>query len=278
MTTTVRYTVLDGEVIAEKRAGSRKQYVPDPLGSTVALLDSTQVQTDTFTYWPYGEEVSRTGTTPTPFRFVGTAGYYRDSANKTYVRARYLDMAKGRWLTEDPIEYTGGDWNLYRYVANRPTIGWDPSGLFCPGQPPQPPQPNPCDQNPRPPRIGPCSEAMIASCTIRCAEDGQNYTPGSCYWFATVPSGPHEVTDRFCCDCEKPKKKTFCCHSECHSRGPTPPCGIKYHGYACNDNLALAIKQANTQACKNVPQKKECQPGHGDPVSCTKKGKPIRVR
>ena len=98
-----RYTVIGGEVIAEKRGGARKLYVPDPLGSTVALLDSSQVQTDTFAYWPYGEEQSRTGTTPTPFRFVGTAGYYRDTSSKTYVRARYLDTEKTRWLTEDPL-------------------------------------------------------------------------------------------------------------------------------------------------------------------------------
>ena len=54
-----RYTVIDAEIIAEKRGGLRKQYVPDPLGSTVALLDNTQAQTDTFTYWPYGEVASR---------------------------------------------------------------------------------------------------------------------------------------------------------------------------------------------------------------------------
>jgi len=66
-----RYTVVDGEVIAEKRSGVRHQLVPDPLGSTIALLDNTQTQTDTFTYWPYGEEQSRTGTTATP-GVVGT--------------------------------------------------------------------------------------------------------------------------------------------------------------------------------------------------------------
>ena len=66
---TVRYTTVNGEIIAEKRNGVRRLYVPDPLGSTVALLDNTQAQTDTFSYWPYGEEKSRTGTTPTPFRF-----------------------------------------------------------------------------------------------------------------------------------------------------------------------------------------------------------------
>ncbi len=68
----VRYTSVNGEVIAENRGGVRKLYLPDPLGSTLALVDNTQTKTDTFTYWPYGEEASRTGSTPTPFRFVGT--------------------------------------------------------------------------------------------------------------------------------------------------------------------------------------------------------------
>jgi RHS repeat-associated protein len=127
-----RYTVVDGEVIAEKRGGARKLYVPDPLGSTVALLDNTRAQTDTFTYWPYGEERSRTGTTATPFRFVGTEGYYRDSANRSYVRARYLDSEKGRWLTPDPIGYDGGDWNMYRYAVGDPVGVIDASGLQTP--------------------------------------------------------------------------------------------------------------------------------------------------
>ena len=75
MTMKARYTVVDGEIIAEKRNGVRRTYVPDPLGSTVALLDNTQAQTDTFSYWPYGEVSARTGTTGTPFQYVGTRGY-----------------------------------------------------------------------------------------------------------------------------------------------------------------------------------------------------------
>ena len=123
-----RYTVIDGEIIAEKRNGVRRLYVPDPLGSTVALVDNTQTQTDTFGYWPYGENNGRTGTTPTPFQFVGTAGYYRDSNTRDYVRARVLDTAKGRWLTNDSVGFDGGDFNLYRYIANRATSVTDPSG------------------------------------------------------------------------------------------------------------------------------------------------------
>ncbi len=123
-----RYTVVDGEVIAEKRSGVRKQYVPDPLGSTVALLDKTQTQTDTFTYWPYGEVRTRTGTTATPFQYVGTKGCHQDSSSRTYMRARVLDVVKGRWLPQDPIGYDGG-LNLYAYVDNMPTVYIDPSGL-----------------------------------------------------------------------------------------------------------------------------------------------------
>jgi RHS repeat-associated protein len=109
----------------------RKLYVPDPLGSTVALLDNTQTQTDTFTYWPYGEVRTRTGTTPTPFQYVGTKGCYQDSSSRTYMRARVLDVQQGRWQTQDPIGFEGGDWNLYRYTVNRPVQDTDPSGQGC---------------------------------------------------------------------------------------------------------------------------------------------------
>jgi RHS repeat-associated protein len=126
----VFYTVLDGEILHENRAGVKRDYVPGPLGSTVALLDNTQAQTDTFTYWPYGEVKTRTGTTATPFQFVGTLGYYRDSTGRNYVRARVQRTDLTRWQTEDPIGFKGGDWNLYRYVKDNPVTAQDSTGLF----------------------------------------------------------------------------------------------------------------------------------------------------
>src|SRR5258708_7493600 len=117
----VTYTVVDGEMLSENRGGVKRDYVPDPLGSTVALLDNTQTQTDTFTYWPYGEVRTHTGTSTTPFQFVGTRGYYRDSASRTYVRARHLDTAKGRRMTKDPIGFDEGHYTLYRYMRNNST-------------------------------------------------------------------------------------------------------------------------------------------------------------
>jgi len=48
---------------------------------------------------------------------------------RNYYRARYYDPKVGRFVSEDPIGFLGGDVNLYAYVRNRPS-GWvDPSGL-----------------------------------------------------------------------------------------------------------------------------------------------------
>lgn len=48
-----------------------------------------------------------------------------------YYRARYYDPRVGRFISEDPIGFEGGD-NSYAYVANRPTVGTDPYGLIDP--------------------------------------------------------------------------------------------------------------------------------------------------
>jgi RHS repeat-associated protein len=42
---------------------------------------------------------------------------------------RWYDASVGRWLSEDPIGFSAGDANLYRYVGNGPVNGADPSGL-----------------------------------------------------------------------------------------------------------------------------------------------------
>lgn len=163
-----RYTVLDGEVLAEKRGGARRELVPDPLGSTVALLDSSQAITDTLAYWPYGEERSRTGATATPIRFVGTLGYYRDSTARSYVRARYLDRTRARWLTQDPIQDWKSSSNLLAYCRDAPITITDPRGLLVP-QPPAPQRP-PCSDlltiYVKPPDRG-----SIAKCLAQYARD-----------------------------------------------------------------------------------------------------------
>jgi RHS repeat-associated protein len=121
------YTTLDGMILSEVRGGVERDYMPDTLGSTIALLDSSQNKTDTWTYWPYGEVRTRTGSNPTPFTFVGTLGYFADSLKRLYVRARYLRTDLARWQTVDPL---WPDESAYGYVGGLPTRNVDPSGLF----------------------------------------------------------------------------------------------------------------------------------------------------
>ncbi len=115
------------EIVYENRNGVERFFAPDTLGSTAMLLDPTGTVTDTFTYWPYGEFISHTGTSSTTFTYVGTLGYYFDAVvNWFYVRARVFRQTLGTWLTVDPI---WPDETAYSYCLNSPIIFIDPSGL-----------------------------------------------------------------------------------------------------------------------------------------------------
>ncbi len=48
-----------------------------------------------------------------------------------YMRARYYDPKVGRFISEDPIGFDGGDVNLMAYVNNNPVMGMDPDGKLA---------------------------------------------------------------------------------------------------------------------------------------------------
>jgi len=127
MAMSVVYGNAFGGIISENRGGTVRTYVPDTLGSTIAMMDSTGTETDSWTYWPYGEVRTRTGTNSTPFTFVGTLGYFADIVSSfTYVRARFLRSDLARWLTVDPLWPKEA---AYSYVDAGPSVSRDPSGL-----------------------------------------------------------------------------------------------------------------------------------------------------
>jgi uncharacterized protein RhaS with RHS repeats len=45
------------------------------------------------------------------------------------MRVRYYDYSLGRFISEDPLGFDGGDVNLYAYVLNNPVNFIDPNGL-----------------------------------------------------------------------------------------------------------------------------------------------------
>jgi RHS repeat-associated protein len=63
------------------------------------------------------------------FRYGYTGREQDGETGLDYYRARYYDVANGRFISEDPIKFSAGDGNLTRYVRNNPVNGNDPSGL-----------------------------------------------------------------------------------------------------------------------------------------------------
>jgi RHS repeat-associated protein len=128
--TVTRYTTSNGAIVSENRGGVLHDYVPSPLGNTLALLDNTQTQADQWSYMPYGESTRIKGNTNTPMLYVGRHSCRQDSSGtRSLMGLRVLDVTKGRWMTEDPIRFVGGDRNLYRYAGANPVSIVDPTGL-----------------------------------------------------------------------------------------------------------------------------------------------------
>ena len=57
-----------------------------------------------------------------------TGREYDSETGLYFYRARYYDPKIGRFISEDPIGFQGGDLNLYAYVRNNPVNRTDPYG------------------------------------------------------------------------------------------------------------------------------------------------------
>ena len=66
------------------------------------------------------------GTFANPLQYTGRE--LDPETGLLFYRARYFDPADGRFISEDPIGFAGGE-NFYRYVKNAPTLSIDPLGL-----------------------------------------------------------------------------------------------------------------------------------------------------
>ena len=109
----------------------------------IAEYDATSGDTEIVNHIRYGafgnitsQTDPATSTTPTnpdvllaTFRTSYTGREWDADAALFYYRARWYDPMAGRFISEDPIGFNGGDVNLQRYVNNS-SINWiDPTGL-----------------------------------------------------------------------------------------------------------------------------------------------------
>jgi RHS repeat-associated protein len=101
----------------------------NPIGSTVAMTDQSQAMVNKYAYDTYGNIGNQVEAIPQPFKYVGQYGVMAEPNGFYYMKARYYDPKVGRFISEDPIGFDGGDVNLMAYVRNNPIMGIDPRGL-----------------------------------------------------------------------------------------------------------------------------------------------------
>lgn len=101
-----------------------KYFLADHLGSTNALTDASGNVSSSASYDSFG---NATGNLSTRYQFTGRE--YDNFTGLHYYRARWYDGNLGRFISEDPIGFAGGDVNLYGYVGNKPLNFFDPFGL-----------------------------------------------------------------------------------------------------------------------------------------------------
>jgi len=99
------------------------------VGSTVAMTDQSQNMVNKYAYDSFGNIANQVEAVSQPFKFVGQYGVMTEPNGFHYMRSRYYDPQVGRFISEDPIGFDGGDMNLYAYVGNQPVNFVDPDGL-----------------------------------------------------------------------------------------------------------------------------------------------------
>lgn len=92
-----------GNLISQYRSAEPSYYHYDGNFSTAALTDSTETESDSYSYTAWGEEKSSTGTTENSFTYKGEIGYVFDENTGLFtLRRRTYNANTGRFLSEDP--------------------------------------------------------------------------------------------------------------------------------------------------------------------------------
>lgn len=114
---------IDNKVRQTSSSTGVSYYLTDHLGSTVALTNSSGNVVEQLTYDSFGNSTASSLT-----RYTYTGREFDADTGLYYYRARWYDPQVGRFISEDPIGFLGGDFNLYAYVVNNPANFRDPTG------------------------------------------------------------------------------------------------------------------------------------------------------
>ena len=110
------------------KGGVTYRIVSDHLGSPRLVVNTaTGAIAQRMDYDEFGRVTNDTFPGFQPFGFAG--GLYDSETGLVRFEARDYDAGSGRWITKDPIQFRGGQVNLYTYVNSNPINNIDPLGL-----------------------------------------------------------------------------------------------------------------------------------------------------
>jgi RHS repeat-associated protein len=115
------------EPLAMLRSGATSFYNADGLGTITSLANTAGSLAQTYTFDSFGNQTASSGSLTNSFQY--TAREFDSETFLYYYRARYYDSTTGRFVTEDPNGFAGGDVNFYSYVGNSVTKLVDSLGL-----------------------------------------------------------------------------------------------------------------------------------------------------
>ena len=109
--------------------GNLNSVLPDANNNTVRLLDAAQAKVVDYSYEAYGATTADAANGNTQ-QYTGRENDNPgNSQGLYYYRARYYMPGCGRFISEDPMGWAGGQTNRYAYVGGDPVHSVDPSGL-----------------------------------------------------------------------------------------------------------------------------------------------------
>lgn len=136
--TLTQYTDFPGTwgALTSARGGETDYFAFDLSSNTRALIDNAGSTIANYSYDAYGVELTENSEHRTPYGFGGAVRYYRDSADRIYMREAYYSPQDGQWTSCASTEYELGGMqlaqlltkrsvsaiqtNLYSYASNNP--------------------------------------------------------------------------------------------------------------------------------------------------------------